>query len=99
MSDIQFETDNQFKTVTSSSIGIVRAENKMAEWLMRRGVVRDEKRAQLVMLGIAGGAIAIAIAGWFWLNPSRPALPSQDEIDATMRIPVSSPAPNPAAPF
>jgi hypothetical protein len=69
MSDIQFETDNQFKTVTSSSIGIVRAENKMAEWMMRRGMAKTQVQAQLYLLGIAAAAAGITIVTLLVLYP------------------------------
>ena len=69
MSDVQFESDNQFK-ITSPSVGIMRAENKMAEWLMHKGIAKSESQAQLMMLGIAAGAVVIAVVVWLMIYPS-----------------------------
>lgn len=74
-----------------SSIGIVRAENKMAEWLMRIGAAKSESQAQYILLGVAAGAVLLGVAGWFILNPSsgdtKPGDPS------LLRAPNASPTP------
>jgi ABC-type enterobactin transport system permease subunit len=64
--DVQFEGDS---APMSASIGIVRAENKMAEWLMRKGVAKTQNQAQIILLGIAVAAILIGVVAWFVLSP------------------------------
>lgn len=62
MSDVQFETDNQFKNITGPTVGIVQAENKMAEWLLRRRIAKTETQANLILVGVVIVAVAIGIA-------------------------------------
>ena len=73
MSDVQFETDNQVKVAMGTSMGIVRAENKMAEWLIRKGIAKNETQSQMILVGVAAVAfvIAVIIAG-FILKPETP---------------------------
>lgn len=81
MVDVQFDTDNQFKTVTSSSIGIVRAENKMVEWLMQLGVVKNRRHAMYALVLTA--LIALCVGIFFllrsWNVPHPQGLPPPED--------------------
>lgn len=69
MADVEFETDNQFKIPMSTSIGVVQAENKMAEWLMHKKIAKTSSQAAAILLGVAGAAFVIAVIA-FWVHSS-----------------------------
>ena len=66
--DVQFEGDTPM--INTSSIGIVSAENRMAEWLVAKGVAKSSSQAQLMLLGVAVGAAAVAGVMWWFFMPS-----------------------------
>ncbi len=73
--DISFEGD---QAPMGNTIGIVRAENKMAAWLMRKGLAKNDVQAQYILLGIAGGAVVVGIMAWYMLSPAAPRLTAQE---------------------
>ena len=83
MSDVQFDTDQSIPM--STAVGFKSAENKMAEWLMRKGLAKTEIQAQLLMLGIAVAALLVGIIGWWLTSRSTVLTPEeQQRLDASL---------------
>lgn len=60
MSDIEFDSDIQARRVLSpSSVGAPEARRGMTGWLISRGIVRNEKQATVILIGIIIACIVI----------------------------------------
>jgi len=56
MTDVQFSEET---TLASRPVTVVRSS--MAGWLVQKGVVKDEKQAEYLLIGIAGAAFVTMI--------------------------------------
>lgn len=70
MADVQFDTDKQSQVPMGTAVQFVRAENKMAGWLMRRGIVKNESQALYILIGAT--LLLVAISIWLILSANTP---------------------------
>lgn len=62
MTDLQFDTEQEY-----TSQYTVPTQPLFVRWVLATGIVKDEKQAQYVLIGVAIVAILLAV----WLYPSR----------------------------